>query len=319
MPQLAQRPSVGGVKVLGVKRPTKTDPESWGLGRGDEIDGSLVVIDPIGGGTRYEVFHAWDRTLFCEVAVKMVRPHRVADERAMQGFERELGLGRRLAHPNLVRFLRWSLAERPYMVLEYVTAQTLADHLSDVGAVSVPETALLGVRMCSALHYLHSSGVIHLDVKPANLTMGDPPRLLDLGIARTAVRPQRLRNRVGTTSYMAPEQCSREPISPVTDLFGLGVTLYEALSGMRPFGEGDADAEAPEARYPQLVDEPVPLRDVKEVPDRLHRLVMACLERDPSRRPADAVTVALELERVLEELHVDEILAWPRGLGVTKQ
>lgn len=306
------------MNLLKAMRPEPAEPpESWGFRRGDLIDPSLVVIDGIGGGTRYEVFHAWDRTLFCEVAAKTVRPHRVADERAMQGFERELGLGRRLAHPNLVRTLRWSLAERPYIVLEYVTAQTLFDHLGDVGPVSVPESALLGVRMCSALHYLHSSGVIHLDVKPANLTMGDPPRLLDLGLARTAVRPQRLSNRVGTASYMAPEQAARDPISPASDVFGLGVTLYEAVSGMLPFPEGDPEAEAPEDRYPQIVIDAVPLRDVKDVPERFHALVMAMLERDPERRPQSAIGVALELERVIEELHTDELLAWPRGLRVT--
>lgn len=304
------------MKVLGRKAKAKPDDESWGLGRGDEIDPSLVVIDAIGGGSRYEVFHAWDRTLFCEVAAKLLRPHRLADERAMQGFERELGHGRRLAHPNLVRLLRWDLGERPYMVLEYVTAQTLGDHLADVGPVSIPETCLLGVRMCSALHYLHTSGILHLDVKPANLTMGDPPRLLDLGLARTAVRPQRLGNRVGTAAYMAPEQCAKDPVSPVTDVFGLGVTLYEALSGMRPFSDGDSGSEVPEERYSQLVQEPVPLGDVKVVPERLERLVMACLEHDPARRPPDAVTVAMELEKVLEELRVEELLAWPRGLKV---
>lgn len=291
--------------------------KSWGLDRGDEIDPTLVVIDPIGGGYRYEVFHAWDRTLFCEVAVKMVRPHRVADERAMQGFERELGHGRRLAHPNLVRLLRWDLARRPFMVLEYVTAQTLEHHLRDIGAVSIPETCLLGVRMCSALHYLHSNGVLHLDVKPANLTMGDPPRLLDLGLARTAVLPQRLADRVGTTAYMAPEQCTKDPVSPATDLFGLGVTLYEALSGGRPFGESQADSDVPEEKYPQLRYDAVPPGELKIVPPRLERLVMSLLERDASRRPRSAVAVALELEAVLEELRTDELLAWPRGLKVT--
>lgn len=301
----------------GGKSAPPAEKESWGFRRGDEIDPSLVVIDGIGGGTRSEVFHAWDRELFCQVAVKMVRPHRLSDERAMQAFERELGLGRRLAHPNLVRTLRWRLAERPYIVLEYVTAQTLADHLDDVGRVSIPETALLGVRMCSALHYLHASGVIHLDVKPANLTLGDPPRLLDLGLARTAVRPQRLSHRIGTASYMAPEQGAREPVSPASDVFGLGATLYEAVSAMRPFPDGDPEAEAPEDRYPQIVQDAVPLRDVMEVPERLHALVMASLERDPKRRPQDAITVALELQRVIEELHTDELLAWPRGLRVS--
>ena len=108
--------------------------ESWDLGAGHEIDRSLVVIGALGGGSRYEVFRAWDRELFCQVAVKVMRPHRVKEDRVMDGFEREVGIASRLQHPNLVRLLRWSAAPpRPYMVLEYVTAQTVAAHLESIG------------------------------------------------------------------------------------------------------------------------------------------------------------------------------------------
>jgi len=101
--------------------------ESWDLNPGSELDGSLVVIELLGGGTRYEVFRAWDRLLFCEVAAKVVRPHRVAEDRVIDGFLRETSIASRLQHPNLVRLLRWNAAPpRPYMVLEYITAQTVA-------------------------------------------------------------------------------------------------------------------------------------------------------------------------------------------------
>jgi serine/threonine-protein kinase len=110
-----------------------------------------VVIEPLGTGSRYEVYRAWDRSLFCEVAVKVIRPHRVDEERAVAGFEREVMIGTRLGHPNLVRILRWSAAPpRPYLVMEYVTAPTVGDHLNQTGAVSVPEICLLGIRVASA-------------------------------------------------------------------------------------------------------------------------------------------------------------------------
>lgn len=150
---------------------------SWELRRGQEIDPSLVVLDPLGGGSRYEVFAAWDRLLFCKVAVKVVRPDRLDSERSLSRVELEAAIAARLTHPNLVRFLRWNPAlPRPYLVFEYIGAQTVADHLDEVGPVSVPETCLLGIRMLSALHYLHGVSVLHLDVKPSNLTMGDAPR-----------------------------------------------------------------------------------------------------------------------------------------------
>jgi len=110
--------------------------ETWDLKSGHEIDRSLVVIGGLGGGSRYEVFRAWDRELFCQVAVKVMRPHRVHEDRVMDGFEREIGIASRLQHPNLVRLLRWTAAPpRPYMVLEYVSAQTVAAHLESVGEV----------------------------------------------------------------------------------------------------------------------------------------------------------------------------------------
>src|SRR5439155_24519585 len=141
--------------------------ESWDLAAGQEIGRSLVVIGVLGGGSRYGVFRACDRELFCQVAVKVMRPHRVQEDRVMDGFEREVGIASRLQHPNLVRLLRWSAAPpRPYMVLEYVTAQTVAGHLESIGEVSIPEACLLGIRMLSSLQYMHSNHVLHHDVKP---------------------------------------------------------------------------------------------------------------------------------------------------------
>ncbi len=292
------------------------DP-SWELAEGAEIDPSLVAIDHLGGGSRYEVYRAWDRALFCEVAVKVIRPHRVQDDRAMEGFEREVAIASRLSHPYLVRLLRWNAAPpRPYLVLEYIGAQTLADHLADVGEVSVPEVCLLGVRMAAALHYMHSSHVLHLDVKPSNLTMGDPPRLLDLSLAHMAAGPLKLRHAIGTTSYMPREQCLKGFATPQSDIFSLGVSLYEGLSGTQPFSEGVDGAPTREEEYPQLVEEAQPLRELAEVPGELEQLVMSCLQHDPARRPASALAVALALENVLERLGTEELFAWPRRLDV---
>ena len=299
----------------------RTDPDeaekSWRLGQGDEIDRTLVAIEVLGGGTRYEVYRAWDRALSCQVAVKVIRPHRVDDDRAMEGFEREVMIATRLQHPNLVRLLRWTAAPpRPYLVLELVDHQTLGGHLGDVGAVSVPEICLLGVRMASALQYMHQNNVLHLDVKPFNVTMGDPPRLLDLSLAHTAPGPLRLRSAMGTQAYMPREQCLRQTVTPQSDLFGLGATLYEGVSGMQAFSKGDDDSDVPEEEYPQLAEEAQPLSEVADVPRELERVIMACLQHDPQRRPRNALDVAIALEAVLERLGTKELFAWPPGLRV---
>ena len=293
-----------------------TDPR-WDLKRGQDIDKTLSVIDSLGTGSRYEVYRAWDRVLFCDVAVKVIRPHRVTDERAIAGFEREVTVGLRLGHPNVVRVLRWSAAPpRPYLVMEYVTAPTLGDHLSQTGGVSVPEICLLGIRVASALHHMHANSVLHLDVKPDNVTMGDPPKLLDLSLARTVAGPMTLRHTVGTPPYMAPEQCVHGIATPQTDLFGLGATLYEGVSAMQPFPHGDDASEVREERYPQLTHDAPPLEEVENVPHALSLIVMSCLHRDPARRPRSAIDVAVALHGVLEGFALKELFAWPKGLRV---
>lgn len=297
---------------------TREELASWGLERGDEIDRSLVVLDRLGGGSRYEVFAAWDRGLFCKVAVKVLRPDRLDGERSLSSFEAEARMAESLHHPNLVRSLRWEpRLPRPYMVLEHISAPTVGDLLDEVGTITVPEIVLLAIRMLSALHYLHGLSLLHLDVKPGNITTGDPPRLLDLSIARYAPGPLRLRHAIGTPVYMSPEQCTRDPVTPATDIWGLGATLYEATSGMAPFPEGDATAAAREERYPQLVTDPPPLADlVPGIPPRLDAFVSACLSRDPGGRPRSAVDAAIELHRILEGFGQDELLAWPKRCEV---
>ena len=293
------------------------DLPRWDLRRGAEIDPTLVVIDKLGEGTRYEAYRAWDRELFCETAVKVIRPHRVGDDKALEGFEREITIGMRMTHPYLVRFLRWSAKPpRPYLVMEYVRAQTLGAHLQDVGAVSIPETCLLGIRMAGALQHMHNNWALHLDVKPYNVTMGDPPKLLDLSLARTFAGPLKMRHTVGTKEYMPPEQCEYGEVTPQSDLFSLGATLYESVSKMLPFPEGDADAESRADQYPQIACDALPLAEVTDVPREFAQVVMACLARDPRRRPDSAIEVAVALERVVEGLGLKELLAWPKGVRV---
>ncbi|HET8568851.1 MAG TPA: serine/threonine-protein kinase [Candidatus Limnocylindria bacterium] len=291
---------------------------TWGLARGHEIDPTLVVIEPLGGGSRYEVFEAWDRELFCKVAVKVLRADRIDSERSLASFEREAMMAEGLRHPNLVRLLRWSPAlPRPYIVLELISAPMLSTVLEEEGAISVPEICLLAVRMLAALHYLHRRSLLHLDVKPSNVSTGEPPRLLDLSVARFAPGALKLRHPIGTPQYMAPEQCEHAHVTPATDIFGLGATLYEALTGMAPFRPGVDGAEAREDRYPQLVEEPVPLRELMPaVPAPLDAFVMSCLARDPARRPASAVDAATALHRILEGFGHRELLAWPRGVDI---
>lgn len=264
------------------------------------LETTLVIDAPLGGGRRYEVFRAWDSATHSAVAVKVMRTARAHEERARAAFAREVRISSRIDHPGFARLIRWSEGERPYLVLELIEGPTLAAHLERRGTLRVPDACVLGYRLVSALEHLHAKRIAHLDVKPANITIGERPRLLDLGCARDV--PVLVGRAVGTAAYMSPEQCRGEVITATSDLFGLGATLYEALTGLRAFSAGDPAATELELRYPQLVEEAQPLVQlIPSAPPRLAALVHACLARGPQDRP-DASAAAAELHGVLTGL-----------------
>ena len=169
------------------------------------------------------------------------------------------------------------------------------------------------MHTAAALHYMAGAGWVHLDVKPSNIVMGAPPRLIDLSVARTVERAGRLRRAIGTDAYMAPEQClpgRAGRVGPPADVFGLGATLHHVLSGAPPFRRArDArESRDPEIRWPQLARDPEPLP--RRIPARLAELVLRCLARDPAERPA-AAEVAAELEPL--------VAALPRPMGLGRR
>ncbi len=278
--------------------------ESWHLQDGDEIAAGHYALRRLGGGERYEAYLAFDEHRYCPVVVKVVRPHLVDDAATLRGLRREYELARRLDHPVVLR--AFELVEhppRPLLVLEHLEGPRLSSLLRRHGPLPAQQLLPLGIEIASALHYLHREGVVHLDVKPSNIIMGAPPRLIDLSIARSVEEAAALRHTVGTDRYLAPEQAAPPATGipgPAADVFGLGATLFEALAGYRPFDDGTDDRSArAELRWPQLVDDPRPLP--VGTPDDLVKVLMACLDRDPDRRPTPA-GLAEGLEPLLARL-----------------
>jgi len=305
VPTMVSRPSLRDAGSAGVRRPplgcilrcrvTETVPQTgsrWGFARGDEIAPGLTALRRLGGGRRYDAYLAWDELLRSAVVAKVVRPHLVDDERALAALEAEWELVERLDHPAIVRGIAADLdGPRPHLVLEYLEGPRLSGLIRRGGALRVERLASLAARLAGALSYMHAEGVVHLDVKAGNTIMGAPPRLIDLSVARELDEAAEIRGPVGTAAYMAPEQClpaELGPVGPAADVWGLGVTLYEAATGERPFPRGERDGER-EERWPQLARDPRPLGGV---PAALAEPIMACLERDPARRPAAAELVA---------------------------
>ncbi|MGH2808571.1 MAG: serine/threonine-protein kinase [Actinomycetota bacterium] len=276
------------------------EPNRWRFAEGDAITPGRYALKLLGGGTRYEAYLAHDDTLLSMVVVKILRPDRVDDERTLQPLIDEYAAVRALDHPSIVRAFDAILnGRRPHIVLEFLDGPRLSTLIRKYGRLPLEQSIPLAVQLSSALHYMHSKRMVHLDVKPSNVIMGAPPRLIDLSIARSFEDATNLRVPVGTDAYMAPEQCELDPSTPVgpaADVWGLGVTLYQAVTGRLPFPK-----MSPGERHPQLDMDPVPLDD--DIPSGVVELIDRSLRRDPDERPT-----ARQLAQSLEPL----VAALPR-------
>jgi serine/threonine protein kinase len=283
--------------------PTSPEESRWDFVEGDEIAAELSAVKLLGGGFRYEAYLAWDDHLRSLVVVKVVRPGLVEDRSTLEGLASEVELLEGLNHPVLLRSFGADLdGPRPHVVLEHLEGPRLSTLLRRYGPLPPEQLVPLALQLCAAVHYLGREGIVHLDVKPSNIIMGGPPRLIDLSVARAREQCERLRSPVGTDAWMAPEQCrpgDGAPVGPPADVWGVGATLFRAVSGERPFREGDPDSETPEERWPQLAESPPPLPD--RVPAVIAEPIVACLSYDPAERPTPA-EVAARLELVLARL-----------------
>ena len=280
--------------LLGTReRPT------WGLGEGDTLAPGRTILRSLGGGKRYEVFLVWDEHRLAVLVAKVLRPDHAAEPAGLRELQREAGALARLSHPVVVRgFDAVVDARPPHLLIEHLEGPTLTEILERDGALALEQLLPLGMHMASALHYMAAEGMVHLDVKPDNVVMGAPPRLIDFSVARTRDEAARTRPPIGTDGYMAPEQAAPmegRSLGPPADVFGLGATLHHALGGRRPFPRAAGDPE----RFPQLTRPPVPLP--RRTPPALVELLAAMLEVDPAARPT-AAEVATGLEPLVAAL-----------------
>jgi serine/threonine protein kinase len=286
--------------------------EEWGFTEGDEIVPGRLALKLLGGGHRHEAYVAFDDLLYGLVVAKILRPAVVADPGALEALAAEARIVRGLNHPVVVRCFDAVLGgDRPHLVLEFLEGPRLSTLVRKYGPVALEQLLPLGLELCSALHYLSGQGVVHLDVKPKNIIMGGPPRLIDFSIAKGLDEARRLTTPIGTDAYMAPEQCAPHrlgPVGPPADVWGLGATMYEALSRWLPFPRPEGGTPSSAAvRFPQMHDAPAPLPD--DVPGVVGTVVLSCLERRPEDRPT-AVEVARALEPLVAMLPRPRLITW---------
>ena len=263
---------------------------SWDLRPGDEIAPGRTAHALLGGGERYEAYVAFNERLMMPTVLKVLRPSFAADERARRSMAREGEVLAGLQHPGLTRVFGLEVdGPRPFLELEHVEGPRLSTLIRRHGRLNPEQAFPLGRQLAATLHFLHTEGMLHLDVKPSNIIMGPVPRLIDLSVARRVGRAHLIDGFIGTDAYMAPEQADPalwHTVGPKADTWGLGATFYYAISKRLPFSKGRHDAGG-EERFPQLAESPAPL-DPRRHSSPLVELVMQTLERDPGWRPSAA-------------------------------
>ncbi len=273
---------------------------------GTRID-DFTVAYRLARGMSADVFAVWHHTLRAPLICKRLRPddalnaHYGAKWRKLL---RDEGAAlARLTHPGIVRLIGQNQqAALPYLLLEHVGSKTLRDRVRERGRLPLAEAVGIVQHVGAAVAYAHARGYLHRDLKPSNIILrGGRPVLLDFGVVWRWRARRRPPDRSGTPQYLAPEQIARHPLTPRTDVYGLGTLLFELLTGQRPFPASERLHDlsaATHERYPQLTATP-PLtasRAGRRLPRALNQIIARCLLPESEARYPDVPTLLLALD-----------------------
>ena len=267
--------------------------------------GPFILEQQIGVGGMGVVYQATYPKNGRKVAVKILSPGLMSDDKLLSRFEREITILKRLNHPNIVKYYGGGIENNQrYYAMQLIDGGSLQDVLKKRGKLTWEQAIHVGRQVCSALEHAHNAGIIHRDLKPANLFLSKKGRLMlgDFGIARDteATALTAAGKTVGTYAYMAPEQINgAHVIGGRTDLYALGCLLYETLVGVTPFvGDNPADMLMQHMQDdPHNVSEYAP-----DCPVWLDNLIDRMLAKDPADRPYDALAVHTELGEIRERI-----------------
>ncbi|HET8654795.1 MAG TPA: serine/threonine-protein kinase [Longimicrobiaceae bacterium] len=309
--------------------------------------GEFTVIGHLARGRVTELYQVWSNEHWSALTGKLVAPEHLEAGGVPTSFRREERVLKRLRHPNIVRLFGSGVADgRPYLLLDYFAGPSLFDVLESLPRrrLHVPDAVRATMHIGAAIHYLHRQGFLYRDLKPGNVLLREGiPILVDFDVVRK-IDQRRPSDRLGTAPYMAPEQVLREPLTPATDVYGLGALLYELLTGRWPTEEPTDDEEdewddewddepairtvaTPPSReqlspaqlalrYPQLNSPPVPPREhLAHLDPALERILLRCLASDPADRYQTVSGLLAALAPLLKGPH----RLWPKGAPIERR
>lgn len=270
---------------------------------GKVLDNRYELVEFIGKGGMALVYRAIDKRTGHNVAVKILRPEYNQDAEFCTRFEREAVAASKMSHHNIVNLLDVGQDDNMrYLVMEYVRGRTLKEVIKQNGPLNPNVAAQVAIRILSALQHAHKNGIIHRDIKPQNILVHSDGliKVGDFGIARVAGSNTISTDDIvmGSVHYFSPEQAKGEPVTAASDLYSVGVVLYEMLTGKPPF-----DGETPVAIAMQHIGgKAQPIREIDPtIPPALERVVDKAMEKRPERRYQSALEMAQDILRAIQE------------------
>ncbi len=277
------------------------------------VSGRYEILGELGHGGMGIVYRARDRETSEVVAIKVLRPEIAADERMMERFKTELRLARQITHKNVCRIFDFNrLGTVACISMELVEGESLRRLLQRLEVLAPRTATRLALEICAAMREAHAQGIVHRDLKPENVMLdGDGHvKVMDFGIAYSGATGESEAGVIGTPAYMSPEQAQGKATDTRTDIYAIGMTLFEMLAG-RPAFKAETAAE----HLKKSVDEAPPaLRELEpSVPEHLERIVLRCLEKDPARRFQSVAELEAALRDPKAELEIPvppHLLEW---------
>lgn len=286
---------------------------------GQLIDGRYRVIERLARGGMSTVYLATDERLHRQVALKALYPYLAEDPRVVKRFEEEAITAAKLSHPHIVNVLDQGVdGDTAYLVMEYVRGKTLRQLLEQQGRLTPRQTLKIMDEILDGLAAAHTAGLVHRDMKPENVLLSETGRVkvADFGLSRAASANTQTKTLMGTVAYVSPELVSGENADVRSDLYAIGIMLFEMLTGEQPF-RGQTSMSIAFQHVSGTV--PPPSSIVADLPADLDELVEWCTAKDPDDRPVDAAALLGELRHVRSSLTDAQLDLGAREIAARKR